>query len=494
MRTSFLAMMLFGLCCTYVFSQEAEKDKTRDEQPTKRTDIEIIRDIIEAQRKRLGNASISVDVNGKLTSGWISGVNNMTEGQLPFFEDKELHLELDLAGKQEKDFEQAIKGWRKRYKANYESLSKSKEQTERTKLWKKFETINSEAVADIDDMLLQHQRERVSQIQIRFLFRSYGLFMLSLSKELQELFELSKEEIRSISAQAYENRKEMSKDANAVRQKAIDAFLKPLDEKQKALVFKKWSYLNSPTNDGFDRLRFHFGITEDFEMLKKVNSTFVKIDAFPMFVMAPSGAFAPLDLERKFDPEDENWIFARNFFRMLKDDSFVQAMEFSETQLNSINMLSAEFRKINDEATTISINWKGGTEEKLEAMKRQVDSMRQKSGQVALAGIKANLVETQWKAIQEMGERNLERMYGPVYGLLQGRLGEQLKLSDAKKKQLKNTLEKAQTVLTRESIRIEEKWWKLFLEKCDAKTKKRFADLFGPKLNKSPANLGKYLE
>jgi hypothetical protein len=82
---------------------------------------------------------------------------------------------------------------------------------------------------------------------------------------------------------------------------------------------------------------------------------------------------------------------------------------------------------------------------------------------------------------------------GPIWDLLYGSLGQELKLDDADKKKLKEAAKEARTLFEKKTIEIEQSMLDERTEKLPEPAQKKLRELLGPPLQNTPANLSNYV-
>ena len=462
----------------------------------KLTRIELSSKVYSELKPQGRNVFVMVGIDGKFKQGWVSRSSDMFDGPLPFFESDQTIDELELSKDQKSKYEDAVGEWRidlenglKEWRAALKNGDKTKSKNAISKL----DEIHKSGIESATETLLNHQRKRLSQIQIRYLIRTAGLVPVLKHKDVLKFTGLTNADTGRVESQARSNQGELSKQILEIQNNAVAKMFEPLSEEQRKKLFKKWPYLVDKKSPRPERLRIQTKFHDGFRELEKIESVFNKIKRFPEFELSVAGTFQPRFNSRPLNKGYDGYSKAKRFFDLMKTDDFVDYLGVTEEQLSKLRIFYRAYISQVNKASTISITWKGGTKEELEAMKKKMRGMMQSAGTKAMSDIESTLDETQMERFEGMADLALDKMYGPCYDLLHGSLGTSFELKNAKKQELKMAFKKALEEFEEATLEIEEKWFELSLKPLGEQKRSKFKNLIGDRLSKSPANLGMYL-
>lgn len=459
--------------------------------------VDLARAVFTELRAQTGDVTVMVDANGTFEHMWTQNANTMFDGQLPFLECEETRRELDLVGEQQSKYEQIVEGWRQKHDQAYKDLEAGLvaevPRSEIKKIIEGFKSRQVEMLENVDNVLLSHQSDALSQIQIRYLLRTNGLIAVLDNKHVKEFAGLSQKDVGSVRSRIRRRSRELAKWASEARDQAVETVLEPLDQEQQRKLKALWPYLGDPANPHCEQLRIHLEFHSEFESLSKADSVFTKIRRFPSYLLTVSGTFVPQENEREVDPLYADHDICHAFNSMFKKDDFVDRLGVSDHQMLALEAVLDAFRASDSKASSISLSWEGGTNEELEAMKSRVRSIRQSAAADAVAEMRRVLSRPQWNQFEDLGWEALDRMYGPIFSLTEGKLGDDLAISKSQKRAIREAAEEARKEFEKATLDIEEKWLTQLLEVLSDKQKERIEQLIGPRLMSTPANLGVYL-
>ena len=167
-------------------------------------------------------------------------------------------------------------------------------------------------------------------------------------------------------------------------------------------------------------------------------------------------------------------------------------MSFESDQIFNLELMIDDLRNAQQEYLALSLNWDGGTTEELNNMNRTVLAKRRTAEELAFSAIEETLTARQWNTFEIVLSEGLGRKYGPLFDLVDGKLGDSLGLNNSLKSKVKSSAAKAKLQFEEDTRQIENSWLDSVFSAFDSESKEKLGKLLGPGLKSMPANLEAY--
>ena len=346
---------------------------------------------------------------------------------------------------------------------------------------------------EIDRVILPHQKERLSQVAMRYWARQSGIrnFLTWRSSALPvKLHEGEKGTIKSLGLKLGSEVKEKVEN---LRRGAIEKLSDILSRKQLERLEKRLGNLRYQPNTDFEVLFFQLFIASNKEEYDRyVNGDdYSVIESVSQLKFGPEGMLevVPESDESKLVQAFESAMLIR---RIANDAEQFGHAEFSENQIDQLERLSREASIKSNEINARFRELKLGLDsidekEKLDNQRRREQTKVWRS---TAQEMKSRILPHQIEAINELSLRSEYLQTGMACSLIYGRLGEVLEIDDGQKER-KETCEELMSELTDVSVKIEDQILQRLIGSLKDKSKvEKLKQAFGESLRHSPANLG----
>ncbi|MEQ1903258.1 MAG: hypothetical protein ABL888_03620 [Pirellulaceae bacterium] len=459
-----------------------DKGKPKDQ-------VELVRQLWEAEAGTSAHAWF--DENGNLKHGWVQTSEGFYRQLVDFYDCEETQAELELVGEQMLKYKGILRNWNNSINHLFQQASSNRSADAYRAAHEEYYSAKARYIDELDDLLTPLQRKALSQIQFRFLLRNHG-FMLFQKPELKDFLGVkhgigfqSVDEKVSIDERGY---KSLQKEIANARVEASNILLRQFSDEERKAIFRRWTYLITDEVGYSESFRIHLAFEDEFKSLDKLKSPIQKTHNFPTFVMNPAGLFETSDDERASSLESSTYFWLSEMWR--KKDSLIDQLRLTDRQVAMIEEFLDAWGKLYAEKTpqiatgeqTASPGGNAANQEERHIVSKELYNR-----------LKSTFSPDQWSTLEGIAERNLERKMGPIWDLLYGSLGQELKLDDADKKKLKEAAKEARTLFEKKTIEIEQSMLDERTEKLPEPAQKKLRELLGPPLQNTPANLSSYV-
>jgi hypothetical protein len=453
--------------------------------------VELVRQLWEAEAGTSAHASF--DENGNIISGWVQTSEGFYRQLVDFYDCEETQAELELVGEQMLKYKGIIRNWNNSIDHLFQQTSRNRSAEAYRAAHEEYHSAKSRHIEELDDLLTPLQRKALSQIQFRFLLRNHG-FGLFQKPELKDFLgvkhaigfqSVDEKGLVSVDERGY---KSLQVEIAKARVEACNILLRQFSDEERKAIFRRWKYLINDDVGHCELFRIHLVVEDEFKSLDKFESPIQKTHNFPTFVMNPAGLFETSDDERATSLESSTYFWLSEMWR--KKDSLVEQLRLTDRQVAMIEEFRDAWRKLHTETTpqietgeqAASPGGNAANQEERHIVSKELYNR-----------LKTTLTHDQWSTLEGIAERNLERKMGPIWDLLYGSLGQELKLDDAEKKKLKEAAKETRSFFEKKSIEIEQSMLDERTEKLPAPAQKKLRELLGPPLQNTPANLSNYV-
>jgi len=417
--------------------------------------------------------SFTQETDGSLKFLLVSRQKQDHIGLLHLFESSEFLAELDVTHGQREKVDLAIKKWRQDYSETWKEIWRTDEYGKHRVLGKKMRETLFQVGIDGQKSVFRHlskfQKKRVYQLQFRFLVRAFGLSKVLKADACRAIPSLDPRDIREFQQVSKIDSEFIAKELIEIRDAARKVLLKPLSKKQNEKFQEKWSYLFQDRTP-IDRFRFHLIFIDPFKKLEEISNPFIRLNRFPIFFVSPGGRVRTICQAKSYLPAMEKYEIGYVRWKILvgrTKDKF----DLSDSQVSFLKKLPKQWEA----------NFKTGMVEK-----KSLNQIWDEGAKLYSDGIKKELLQVQLDKLESMPETLLEMKYGPVYDLVHGRLGKEMKLSQTVKDSLRKSATLAKDLLEKKLILLEEKWYKKLISNLPPLQQKKFRKLIGRRLRFTP--------
>lgn len=429
------------------------------------------------------NATGGFDVGARQT------IETMVRGLHTFYCCEETVRELELTEVQEREYMQIVRSWDNGIKVYLNGLKKhvgESDEASRAR-WqdnqKALQKIERESLKAIDELLLDHQRDFLEQLQFRFLVRSQGPRSALQDQEILDALGLDLGELFRALEMPEETRNELIRRVNELLAKSIDELLKGFDETQRKAIVAKWPQLAGNDAAYAEIMRIHCLMSNEFETLRKFSTVFERVLYFPGIELSTAGLYKLAEQTFSFGEDVENSAIMFLYPPGIPD---AQASRLDKLDLSADQEILIELGR--ERQFKATVRYRGETNSPGPDAESR-DSATKEFYQL----IRATLSEKQWRQLEEMAQTELESRMGPVADLMFGTLGKQLKLTDEQKNRVKEAAGKAREVYESGTIAIEEWWIDSILARLPDNAATKLKEMLGPQPKNIPANLHAWL-
>ncbi|MEQ1904772.1 MAG: hypothetical protein ABL888_11345 [Pirellulaceae bacterium] len=327
----------------------------------------------------------------------------------------------------------------------------------------------------VDQILLKHQQTALAQLQFRHFLRSTGVkrFFLE-APQVKEFLNFEKKICETISRKRQENRTFVRERAVAARTQSVDTLLAQFDEKEQSIILGKWPGLIAKDSGMTEKFRVQLQTIEEPEFIKDIKSNLAKNSKFQFFKINAGGELVPNPIINQ--NIDENRILRIKVFMLFQPQltpdaelsRIIAEAGLSDVQIQELRAANEEYIQRSNEII------------KKSGFGNEMDKQLKVFGEKANASVVRILTPQQVQYFDQHAATVLEQKLGPVYDILYGRTGVELKLSDKDKERFKKAVEKATQKIEQATVEIETELLMRLFEPLSDDQKQRLDELLGP--------------
>lgn len=436
-------------------------------------------------------------VDGNLTTYHMERISNF-DWQLRLIETEEFQNELEVSSRQSKKLKDVLSKWRRNHERLISEISKlySTDQTDMDASKKKILDLRkdlqeeeSKRIDEIDAILVRKQKKSMQQLKLRFLIRVRGIVRFVFQKEITEYLGLGIREQQEFRFSVLRQKGQLKTEIKKAAKTCVQEFLSKFSKSERKLIGERWPLLFSDFNN-LAHLYLSTGMPEKFEKLDAIESPAQKLRSFPNFVTNVAGAFEPQFVTPNQVSRDNRHSKVSVLFDLIKNKDDAQQLELSSSQMQQLRLAAQQFRRKENEAFMMGLEYKPDGMVSLSEMKQNKTKIMIDSASQAFQAVDRILTKRQLKEFDRICESALTRKYGPFWDLQFGTLSKEISFSQKKTSKL---VAKLRERIVKESIEIEDRWLKSVFKSLEPQQQKKMYNLIGSKFKSTPAVLSRYL-
>lgn len=444
------------------------------------------KELVRALANNIINVIYTFDANGYLHPHPIRAMS--FDSILRFYADPSVSYELELVGAQDREFQALVTEWSSRNKAIADELEtiSSDNIEQRNESVRKIQALDGEMQEKFEHVMLDYQADRLYQIQARFLLRTHGFRNLLILGPARVQFDLSALEQKNLQSAMSRIIPDVRAKALALRDKVVNTWLEPLEPLDRDRVLEAWKELLCGDDPRIEQLSIYF--SRELDSNNKRGTSLLSL-LLPQFELAIDGTLRHTPLNSA-DGKQSTFIEVRQLLNYLRAPRLQELLEMSVAQKESVLacndefwrrclVIQKDFDKITgDEASTRRLDRDMEYDEEIEKLAWEYRIR-----------IHAIVLPHQLKELDELVALLWARCEGPVHDLLDGKLGDELDLTDKLREQMSKGVKQVYDDLCMGSREIENFAYLQSIAELDEENQKKIDRLFGRPLSKTPASI-----
>ncbi len=451
--------------------------------------------------------SYNMDLNGKINFHQYPKHDDTVYPIIEFFDHPTIVAELELDEDEKTALKKAFDSWQKDWEQDLARLTEDAQLNDRDSRRERLEKLedfrtklNKKLQKRLDALLSERQRNRLQQIQIRFLIHQRGFYQLLNHQIVQELVGIS-----PLDAELFEQKQSeialgiLRQRIAEITSKAIAIWLEDLPPEQRATIKERWKQMLSP---GFEMQQLMIQLNSKIKLAEfDPKNPFDLTSNWPQFYHDVAGncVFRHEESKRK----DLKSLYKLYWIQhLVRSVHFKRDNELVEEQIEMFKELTEQWQEYASEINH-QIGQKHNVVPRTLGTGEQVRVVYTLNGgslqefENTMAEEARNFCEKYFEVLLPHQMDNLKdvvtnintRSQGPLAELLWGDLGRVLELEEDEKEALKEKADEAREFLESESKRIYNESLEQLIETVPANDREKLRVALGPAFEKAVPNI-----